>query len=468
MLEEAKKFTKEHHMIEEGSRVIAGVSGGADSVCLLLLLSELQKEMTFELRVVHVEHGIRGQESLADCEFVEKMCGRLGVECKSHHIDVPKEAEQCGCTLEETARILRYDIFEKEAQAWGGAKIAVAHNRGDDAETVLFHLIRGSGLTGMRGILPVRGNIIRPLLHTGREEILSYLEEKKQPYRVDATNSDEYYTRNGIRAQIMPRLIAMNPQAEAHIQKTADIMKEAESYIGRQTKKAAESCMSIREDGIIIEKTPFEAEDVLIKKEVLKQALEQAAGARQDIGTIHLELLEDLFSCQCGRRISLPYGVQAYRTYEGIRLCKETGAAEQNSMKEVRYLQSDIEQAGKEGISYGPFTMRLLENTAFSQEIPQKTYTKWFDYDKIKSDLSARTRREGDYICCNGQGKTQKLKKYFVNEKVEAKERSRIPLLAEESHILWIVGYRISTYYKISQETKRILEVRFNGGKEND
>ena len=212
MLEEAKKFTKEHHMIEEGSRVIAGVSGGADSVCLLLLLLELQKEMTFELRVVHVEHGIRGQESLADCEFVEKMCGRLGVECKSHYIDVPKEAKQCGRTLEETARLMRYEIFEKEAESWGGAKIAVAHNRGDDAETVLFHLIRGSGLSGMRGILPVRGNVIRPLLHTGREEILSYLEEKKQPYCVDATNRDEHYTRNCIRAQIMPRLIEMNPQ----------------------------------------------------------------------------------------------------------------------------------------------------------------------------------------------------------------------------------------------------------------
>ena len=148
MLEEAKKFTKEHHMIEEGSRVIAGVSGGADSVCLLLLLLELQKEMTFELRVVHVEHGIRGQESLADCEFVEKMCGRLGVECKSHHIDVPKEAKQCGRTLEETARLMRYEIFEKEAESWGGAKIAVAHNRGDDAETVLFHLKRIVGNAG--------------------------------------------------------------------------------------------------------------------------------------------------------------------------------------------------------------------------------------------------------------------------------------------------------------------------------
>ena len=182
---------------------------------------------------------------------------------------------------------------------------------------------------------------------------------------------------------------------------------------------------------------------------------------------MHLELLEQLFSSQCGRRISLPYGVQAYRIYEGIRLCRETEAV-QDSIGEVLCPKSEIEQAGTEGISCGPFTMRLLEDTAFSQEIPQKTYTKWFDYDKIKSDLSARTRKEGDYICCNEEGKTQKLKKYFVNEKVEAKERGRIPLLAEGAHILWIVGYRISTYYKISQETKRILEVRFNGGKEND
>ena len=130
--------------------------------------------MPFELRVVHVEHGIRGQESLADCEFVEKKCvAGLALNVKSHHIDVPKEAKQCGRTLEETARLMRYEIFEKEAESWGGAKIAVAHNRGDDAETVLFHLIRGSGLSGMRGILPVRGmSSVRFCIPDGKKSCL--------------------------------------------------------------------------------------------------------------------------------------------------------------------------------------------------------------------------------------------------------------------------------------------------------
>lgn len=466
MLEEVLRFTKEHRMIEEGDRVIAGVSGGADSVCLLLLLQRMQREIDFSLRVIHVEHGIRGEESVQDAAFVEALCKKAGIDCQCFFVDVPKVAKEEKCTLEEAARNLRYGILEREAKAWGGAKIAVAHNRQDDAETVLFHLTRGSGLYGLRGILPVRGNIIRPLLHTDREAILAYLEEEGQEYRTDSTNGDVRYSRNKIRSQVLPELREINPRVCAHIQGTADFIKDTLSYLGRQAELAEKSCAVRGEDEIKIEKEAFFQYDSVIRGEVLRRALYALTDSRKDMEQVHFHMMEELFLKQAGRRIALPYGMEAYRSYDGIAIRRQK--EEQEGLEAFCLSKEELERAGMEGIHCGPFTVRLLENQGDLEKIPQKTYTKWFDYDKIKSNLLARSRREGDYFLCDDAGHTQKLKRYFVNEKIEAGKRDKIWLLAEDSHILWMVGYRISTYYKIQKETKRILEVQFDGGKEND
>lgn len=469
MIEKVLSFVKEYHMIEPGDRVIAGISGGADSVCLLLVLKELQKELDFSLRVLHVEHGIRGEESLRDAEFVKSLCAGTEVEYQCFHVDVPEEAKRRGCSWEETARSLRYEILQREAAAWDEARIAVAHHRQDDAETVLMHLIRGSGLQGMQGILPVRGNLIRPLLHTDREQILNYLKERNQTYCNDSSNSDIRYSRNKIRSQVMPVLRELNGQADAHIQMTADLMKEVFSFVRRTAETAGRDCILKDEEGICIQKEPFLKLDTVIKKEVLRGALYEAAGAERDIGQVHLLALEQLFERQNGRYLDLPYDLVAQRYYDGIRLVKKKRGQERaEALKECVLEKEALEQADGRAVESGPFTVRLLENVNFLGKIPQKTYTKWFDYDKIKSNLLARNRREGDYFVCDEAGHTQKLKRYFVNEKVDAKMRDQTWLFAEGSHILWAVGYRISEYYKVGKETKIILEVRYNGGKEND
>lgn len=467
MVEDVLSFVKEYHMIGQGDRVIAGVSGGADSVCLLLVLRELQEELDFSLRVLHVEHGIRGEESLRDVGFVKDLCACTGVEYQCFHVDAPGEAKRRGCSLEEAARSLRYEILQREAEDWNQARIAVAHHRQDDAETVLMHLIRGSGLQGMCGILPVRGNLIRPLLHTDREQILDYLKERDQDYCKDSSNSDIRYSRNKMRSQVMPVLRELNGQADTHIQMTADVMKDAFSFIMRTAEDARHACIRKDEEGICIKKEPFFKLDKIIKREVLRSALYEAAGSERDIGQVHLTVLEQLFERQNGRYLELPYGLKAHRSYDGIRLVKkEEGGKEEP--KDCILMKELLEQADDRTVECGPFTVRLLENVNFLGKIPQKTYTKWFDYDKIKSNLLARSRREGDYFICDEAGHTQKLKRYFVNEKVDAKKRDQIWLFAEGSHILWAVGYRISEYYKVGNETEKILEVRYNGGKEND
>lgn len=465
MLEEILSFTKEYRMIEKGDHIIAGVSGGADSVCLLLVLCRLQTMIDFELRVIHVEHGIRGVESIEDAQFVKELCEKQKVEYRCFHVDVPKEAREKKCTMEEAARNLRYGILKREAKNWENAKIAVAHNRQDDAETILFHLTRGSGLTGLCGILPIRENIIRPLLHTDRSEILAYLEEQNQDYRTDSTNEDVRYSRNKIRSQVIPKLCEVNPQATAHIQEASDRIKDALDYISSQAKEAEKDCILQKEDGIHIREEAFLAYDKVIRSEILRRVLFLLCHSQKDIELVHLQMLEELFSKQTGRRVILPYGMEAYRSYDGIRIHRKN---QEQELEVLEFGKEELEKAGSAGIKKGPFTLRLMENNGFLEKIPQKTYTKWFDYDMIKSNLLARGRREGDYFVCDKAGHTQKLKRYFVNEKIDAKKRKNIWLLADDSHILWIVGRRISAHYKIQKETKRILEVQYDGGEEND
>lgn len=465
MIEKVLQFVRKQHMIEDGDRVLAGVSGGADSVCMLLVLCQLKKEIEFELRVFHVEHGIRGEESRKDCAFVEALCRQKQIPCKSVSIDVPAKAKEMGMTMEEAARTLRYEAMGREAEDWGNAKIAVAHNRNDDAETVLFHLVRGTGLRGLGGIAPVRANIIRPLLETDRKEILEFLEKEGQDYCTDSTNSNLDYSRNRIRNEVLPQLTLINSQTTAHIQQASDMIRMAAAYIEEQAAAATKECLVIEEDCVRIKEKELMSRQELIRKEILQKALTELSGSRKDIEKKHLEQIEELFCRQAGKCSSLPYGIEACRTYEGVRLSREKRP---KILTEIQFSQKELQQLEEGVLQKGEFTLRLLKNHDNFIKISPKTYTKWFDYDKIRGDLSARSRREGDYFVCNQQGNEQKLNRFFINEKIEAEKRDSIWLLAEGTHILWIVGYRISNYYKVQKETKRILEVQFNGGREND
>lgn len=465
MIEKVLQLIKEHHMIEADDHILVGVSGGADSVCLLFVLCQLQAKLNFELRIIHVEHGIRGEESISDCHFVEELCKEKKLRCKSIAVDVPTYAKERKLSLEEAARKLRYDIFKAESKAWGDAKIAIAHNQNDDAETLLFHLIRGSGLQGLCGILPVRGKIIRPLLNCSREEIIAFLNQEGQVYCTDSTNNDIVYSRNRIRSEILPELEQINRQTISHIQQASDIICQTAAYIEKQTEAAASSCIEQREEGVLIRQEFFQPLDGLIKKEILKAAIWKLSESRKDIERLHLEALEELFCKQVGKQSTLPYQIKAKRVYEGVLLFRPK---EELKREEIRISKEELEASGSFAITKGNFMFQILENPDFFEKNSLKTYTKWFDYDKIRSDLLARNRREGDYFVCNEQGNTQRLNRFFINEKVDSAKRDDIWLLAEESHILWTVGHRISTYYKVRKDTKRVLEVRFIGGSEND
>lgn len=479
MTDEVRKWIEQENLIQAGDYVLAGVSGGADSMCLLLLLLEFQKSMDFLFAVVHVEHGIRGKESRADARYVQNFCQERGVKCQVYHVDVPAYAKEHGMGMEEAARFLRYDCYRKAAEESGRhkVKIALAHHADDNAETVLFQMARGSGLKGMCGIrakrvLGERVTVIRPLLGVTRSEIEAYLGERGQTFCIDSTNQDMDYSRNRIRHAVLPELRQVNRQAVAHISQSAAMLQELSEYLESEVRKLLGELCEKKDDVVCIRKELFEQYPVILQKEAVYHILGEVAGSRKDLGSSHVEAVIGLFGLQVGRRISLPYQMLAERSYEGIRIYRKK-QCKMDDCEAYDINRQMLEQAqSAEGVSIpvadGVLRLRVLDFCGEMREIPKKTYTKWLNYDKIKYSLQFRKRAGGDYLMIDDAGHKKKLKEYFIAEKIPKEERDATWLLAMESHVLWVVGGRISADCKILANTKKILEVQMIGGKYNE
>ncbi len=508
-------FMEQYHMIEHGDHVVAGVSGGADSVCLLLVLERLRKSMGFSLSAVHVEHGIRGAESLQDAEFVRELCERMQVSLRTFSVDAPARAQERRQSLEEAARELRYECFYEACRELGASRLAVAHHGDDCAETMLFHLSRGTGIRGLCGIVPVRHmaeqnlDLIRPLLCLTRTEIEEFLQKEQQEFRTDSTNADQNMSRNRIRSQVLPQLRQINLAAVPHMVRTAGYMEEVCDYIddaawslGKQYIRYFPETQKPQE--IRITRAGFTEMPKILQENLLHRLLGKLAGSRKDITAVHVEKVRELFELQVGRQIDLPYQMTAEAGYEDICLyqksetcktcgtnedvnaqitCKTCGTNEdvdaQANTKGKKNVHEEIAQKKRtelplnvsgqvQEFSGMQISARVFPFDGKFQQIPEKTYTKWLDYDKIKNTVQIRTRRPGDFLQVRAEGGHKKLKDYLIDSKIPQKERDALVLLADASHIVWIVGRRISEAYKVTQETKRILEICVNGGKEKN
>lgn len=491
-----RNMMKRCRMVSPGQRILAAVSGGADSVCLLAVLHTLAPELSFSLEAVHVEHGIRGEESLQDCAYVERLCGKLGVRLTVRHIHVPELARQSGRTEEEEARIQRYRIFEETAEQCGAQRVAVAHHLGDQAETVLWNLIRGSGLRGLRGILPVRplrdGQaasplVVRPLLETSREEIEQYLEACGLSYRTDRTNLDKTVTRNKIRHDILPDLIKLNAQAPRHIAQAAEEAAEAEAYLERVTARAAEGCIHCQADGQpVLLLACWQKEEPFIRRRLVRECIRRASGngSLKDIGAVHVEALMGL-ACGGGEKsVRLPGGLTAVRSYGQI--CFLSGAEAlsgavlpaagalyaQDARPGERWVE--VPFPGRQMVHYGGYCFSLECGCAGESGIciPKKRFTKWIAYatiaQKESQKLCFRTRRPGDVLVVRQDGSRKKLSDYLIDEKIPSSLRDRVVLLAIGSEVLWVAGMRISekarvtpgsAYVKVSCSTLEGQEV---------
>lgn len=325
--EKVHSYIRSNHMLDNCRHIVVGVSGGADSVCLLLMLCDYVKKhkMDICIHAVHVNHMIR-QEAADDENFTRKLCESVGVDCYAAHIDCIGIAKEKGLTVEEAGRLERYRIFDEIAKKYkddGGVMIAVAHHMNDQAETVLMNMARGTSLKGVRGIVPVRDNICRPLLCITRSQIESVLSAKDQPYVTDVTNFDNDYTRNAIRNVILPYMCEhINQKAVENISSMAVNIREAEEYMDRQADRLYSECVSEKDDTIRMSVLVLKSADMVLVKRVIYRCLVELAGRAKDIYSVNVSDIAALMDMQTGRKIHSVYGIYAIREYDDIVLRK--------------------------------------------------------------------------------------------------------------------------------------------------
>lgn len=462
MINKVKQYIDHYKMLEKGDQIIVGVSGGADSVCLFHVLLELQKEYGLTLFVIHVNHGIRGEEAFRDEEHVRELCRKEKISFTAVYKDIPLLAKEGGMSLEEAGRKARYEVFNQYLAAYKCNKIAIAHNKNDNAETILFHMFRGSALRGLTGISPVRDNIIRPLLCLERWEIEAYLQERKIPYLNDSTNFALDYSRNKIRLGILKEAQVVNKKAVSNIARAAESLMEIREFIEKSSQKAAERILIEKEKShILLKAEELAVEDIVIQKEVVRKAFYLLGESLKDVEAVHVEAVLGLLDKQAGKRVNLPYGITAAREYHHIELAIEkSGAKEAAGSRELTEERELLVPGITPLFENGKALHATLIDYKKNMIIPQSICTKWFDYDKIKDTVLIRFRKQGDYLCIDGKGGTKKLKSFLIDEKIPRQERDILPLLADGSHIMWIIGSRISEAYKIDENTKRILQIR--------
>lgn len=458
MVKKVLDFIKEKKMLQRGDSVILGVSGGADSLCLLIILNEISKIMDLKLTAVHVNHHVRGKEADEDQSFVEEFCKNIGVKCVVCHINMVQLAKEMKCSEEEAGRIARYEIFEKILVKENGNKIAIAHNLNDNCETILFNLCRGTGIKGLSGIRVSRDNIIRPIMCLTRAEIEEYLNRNNIAFRTDSTNLEDDYTRNRLRHHVISYIEEnINSNAAVNIVRAGNDLYEIEEYLDMETEKQISKYVIIDEEGCLIKDEVLQCHSV-IQKRIIRSMINLLSGRLKDITRSHVESVLELFERNTGRKVDLPYQIVAKRDYKGVSLAV--------SSKEDKDSENDFSDAViyKEGkVYFNKYITAIMErDKSFDQNVPELVYTKWIDCDMIKDGLVVRKRQAGDYLSIDNQGNTKKLKDYFINEKIPNDQRDDILLVADGSHIVWVVGHRISSNYKITESTKNVIMLSYN------
>lgn len=454
-----------------GDRFIVGVSGGADSVCLLFLMKEYFPAKN--IRIIHVNHMIRGAEADEDAGFVEDICKKEGLFFKEVKKDVPSYARENGLSEEEAGRLIRYGIFEDEALEWekelkdsaGSVHIAVAHHLEDDAETFLFNLFRGSGIAGLSGINGGRERIVRPLLKASREDIEEYLRGKGQIFKTDRTNSDLSISRNRIRNVIIPEASKICPASALHISRASEKLKAISDYLNIRVNEAVKETVSFEGSRVRIGRKQLEGLHDVISSMLILRVLTDMTPMKKDIGEVHVNEVMDLVKGPAGRHADLPYGIKADVTHDYL-IIKAEGA-------------DDI-KAREEPPSYTAEYMKAYDMTdEEKKEIikpsgPACDYTKYFDYDKITiiagnehveeaPFFEIRHRKKGDHLTVKkadgGMGR-KSLSDYLTDLKLSSEEKDRLWVFATGSEILWVVGYRMSESVKIDEGTVTICRIK--------
>ncbi len=447
---------------------MVGISGGPDSVCLLHVLHSLCETLQIKLYAVHINHMLRAGEADADEQYTAELCEKLCIQLSSVQVDVAAMAENLGISLEEAGRKARYREFSRHAQAVGASAIAVAHNRNDQAETVMMNIIRGSGIAGLAGMEFKRGEIIRPLLDISRAEIEQYCEEAGLSPRTDSSNLTELFMRNKVRLGLFPYIedhFGINMEGtlcrlSVHAAQDNNYLNECalQAYLAATNKKGKELVELSAEKLVNLHPA--------VLNRVLKLAIIDVAGSSKGIGTVHYQSLVNLLeNCRTGARADLPGGIRAVFAYGILKVfISHSGSDDRGELK----FSMDIAVPGIVQVTEleASVVTSIIRDISIDnvEQLVYNPFVQFFDYDKLNRGINIRNRRIGDKFAPYGSNGTKKLKEYFIDCKVPREKRSKIPLICMGNQVVWIIGDKISDKFKVTENTKSILKIKYSGG----
>ena len=440
--EDVLSVIKRCNMLENCDRIVVGLSGGADSVCLLSVLNSLKAEYGFSLVAAHINHGIRGAEAQRDEESCKRLCESLNVPLEILHADIPTLSKQQGIGEEECGRIVRYDFFRSLAGERG--KIATAHNLNDNAETLLLNLVRGAGSKGACGIPPVRDNIIRPLIETDRKSIESYCEENNLSYVTDSTNLECEYSRNKIRIKVLPTLCEINQNAVGALSGFASRMREQEAFLESVVNEKYAQCVK----NSVLYEAEFSALDIFLKKRIAGRFLSELSH-----GEVESKHIDDFLRFVGSGKALVTASATEIVSRDG-KIFKKPEQTEQFS---VDFSLDDK----KVNLPFCEINVEKYD-TKDLQNLNKDILDNLIDCDKISNTLILRSRKDGDKFTFSKRRVTKTVKKLFNEDKIPPEVRNRMVILDSDGEVVWLRGYGTNKKFRIGADTKKAIKLNIS------
>jgi tRNA(Ile)-lysidine synthase len=460
LFNQVKGTIRRHHLLDQGDRVIVGVSGGVDSMVLLHLLNTYRKEFALSLIVAHVNHGLRPEESEREAELVRNECDRLGFPFEYGWFNVREFQKSGGLSLQDAGRRIRFRFFKSLLLKHQAAKVALGHHADDQVETLLLRWIRGAGLRGLKGMLPMReGWVIRPLLESWRHEIESFASDHGVPYLSDLSNLKPAYLRNRVRLELIPFIEKeFQPNFKTVMLRTSTLLREEDDFVEKEAEKAYQSIVREEEAHLFFEFSQFQTLHRAVQWRVLLKALDKVnreetsseEGKEWNVPSLYRRLI----ASHPGFILELPGGIILERRYDRITLGKR-------SVKPVLPFEVELISPGQTFIKELGKTVAVVEMDAPPEkmEYGASPFVAYLDSRLLRFPLRMRNFRPGDRFQPLGVRGVQKLKEFFIDHKVPRFERAQIPLLISGEQIAWVVGYRIDDRVKITDRTQKALRV---------
>ena len=456
-------FIQKEHLVSTPSCLLVAVSGGPDSVCLLHTLVELREGLGITLHIAHLNHKLRGAESEADAQYVSRLAHRLGIPATIEEQDVKAYQKHKRISLEEAAREVRYTFLAQVAQSVGAEETAVGHTVDDHIETILMHLVRGTGIKGLQGLQPhsqwqLAGKsltVIRPLLQISREETAHYCHQHQLKPRIDTSNLSLSPLRNRIRHQLLPLLRSYNPQVTEALLRTARIAGDDLGFIDEQCLRLWAEIAQKQGNTVILDKQRLLESPPVLKRYLLRMSIEKLLGNIRDIELRHIEEIVSALTKPAGKRLSLPGGLIFSIEYDRYLLTQDREALSPFSPLEGEF---PLKLPG-ETLLPG---WRIEANIISREQMTEKDdFTAYLDLDKTSDKLTVRSRKRGDRFQPLGMSQPKKLGEFMIDAKIPQAWRGRIPIVCSPQHILWVVGWRIDDRVKVTENTKQVLCLKF-------